>query len=37
MKKNPSIQMIKQNFQIPKEFSFQLVSKDEIRKALKNS
>ena len=30
--KHPSIQMIKQNFRIPKKFSFQLVSKDEVKR-----
>ena len=33
--KHPSIQMIKQNFRIPKKFSFQLVSKDEVKIIIK--
>ena len=34
--KYPSIQMIKQNFSIPKRFSFQPVSKDEVKKIMKD-
>ena len=34
--KHPSIQMIKQNFRIPKKFSFQSVSKDEVKKIIKD-
>ena len=34
--KHPSIQMIKQNMRIPKNFSFQLVSKDDVKKIIKN-
>ena len=38
--KHPSVKMIKQNFRIPEKFSFQPVSKDEVKKIiqdLKNS
>ena len=34
--KHLSIQMIKQNFRIPKNFSFQPVSKDEVKKIIKD-
>ena len=34
--KHPNIQMVKQNFRIPKKFSFQLVSKDEVKNFIKN-
>ena len=34
--KHPSIQMIKQNFKIPKMFSFQPASKDEVKMILKD-
>ena len=34
--KHPSIQMIKQNFRISKKFSFERVSKDEIKKIIKD-
>ena len=34
--KHPSIQMIKQNFRTPKKFSFQPVSKDEVKKIMKD-
>ena len=34
--KLPSIQMIKQNFRISKKFSFQPVSKDEVKKIIKD-
>ena len=34
--KYPRIQMIKQNFSIPKKFSFQPVSKDEAKKIIKD-
>ena len=33
--KHPSIQMIKQNFRIPKKRSFQPVSMDEVKKIIK--
>ena len=35
-KKYPSIQMIKENVRIPKNFSFQPVSKDEVKKIVKD-
>ena len=34
--KHPSIQIIKQNFKIPKRFSFETVSKDEVKKIIKD-
>ena len=34
--KHPSMQVIKQKFRIPKKFSFQLVSKEEVKKKVKN-
>ena len=34
--KHSSIQMIKQNFRIPAKFSFQSVSKDEVKKIIKD-
>ena len=34
--KHPSIQMIKQNFRIPKTVSFQPVSKDEVKEIIKD-
>ena len=34
--KHPSKQMIKQNFRISKKFSFQPVSKDEVKKIIKD-
>ena len=34
--KHPSIQMIKQNFRIPKKSSFQPVSKEEVKKIIKD-
>ena len=34
--KHPSIQMIKQNFRITKKFSFQPVSKDEVKKIIRD-
>ena len=34
--KHPSIQMIKQNFRISKKFSFEPVSKDEVKKIIKD-
>ena len=33
--KHPSIQMIKQNFRISKKFSFEPVSKDEVKKIIR--
>ena len=33
--KHPSIQMIKQNFRISKMFSFEPVSKDEVKKIIR--
>ena len=35
-KKHPSIKMIKQNFRISKTFSFEPVSKDEVKNTLKD-
>ena len=35
--KHPSIKMIKQNFRISKKFSFEPVSKDEVKKIIKDS
>ena len=35
-KKYPSIQMIKEDVRIPKNFSFQTVSKDEVKKIIKD-
>ena len=34
--RHPSIQMIKQNFRIPKKFSFQFASKDVVKKIIKD-
>ena len=34
--KHPSMLMIKQNFRISKKFYFQLVSKDEVKKIIKD-
>ena len=36
LEEHPSIQMIKRNFRIPKKFSFQLISKDEVKKIIKD-
>ena len=36
LEEHPSIQMIKRNFRIPKKFSFQLMSKDEVKKIIKD-